>query len=192
MKSSEIFSSVPPIGFTGLEPLYHLPMVHKLSWVLSYMACRGLQKHVEPNQPINIPLFEQESIIFHDYHLTNSVTFLSLIIIVFLSFKTKYVYVSFRVSYLIPAADGWLYWFQPALVSRVLGPVPHRDDGFISQILWKYVALIWEKIIIRSCHNFAHTMTAGLSWHVQSYFFIGSLYSRLEQQEFQKISIMSS
>ena len=33
--------------------------------------------------------------------------------------------------------------------------------------------LMW-KIMIRSCHNFAHAMTAQLSWHVQNSGMIGS------------------
>ena len=40
--------------------------------------------------------------------------------------------------------------------------------------------------MIQSSHNFAHAMTAQLSWHVQDYDLIGSLESKLEHQEFQQ------
>ena len=46
-----------------------------------------------------------------------------------------------------------------------------------------YDVVIW-KIVIRSCHNFAHAMTAELSWHVQNYDMIGMLESELEQKAF--------
>ena len=46
-----------------------------------------------------------------------------------------------------------------------------------------YDVVIW-KIVIKSCHNFAHAMTAELSWHVQNYDMIGMLESELEQKEY--------
>ena len=42
------------------------------------------------------------------------------------------------------------------------------------------------KIIIQSSHNFAHAMTAELSWHVQNCNLIGSLEWKLEQIKFSQ------
>ena len=53
-----------------------------------------------------------------------------------------------------------------------------------------YLVLSW-KIIIESVHNFAHAMTATLSWHVQNYDLIGWLESKSEQTNLGEISIMS-
>ena len=50
------------------------------------------------------------------------------------------------------------------------------------------VVLAW-KILNGSGHNFAHAMTAVLSWHVQNYDLIVSPESKLEQNKF---SILSS
>ena len=44
----------------------------------------------------------------------------------------------------------------------------------------------WIKIMTRSGHNFAHAMTARLSWHVQNYDLIASLESKLEQKYFSQ------
>ena len=43
-----------------------------------------------------------------------------------------------------------------------------------------FVALTWQ-IMIQSSHNFAHAMTAELSWHVQNFDLIGSLEWNFEQ-----------
>ena len=49
-----------------------------------------------------------------------------------------------------------------------------------------------RNIMIPSGENFAHVMTAQLSWHVQNYDLIRSLESKSEHKEFFKISVMSS
>ena len=49
--------------------------------------------------------------------------------------------------------------------------------------LKNHVTLKW-KIMIRICHNFAHAMTAELSWHVQNCDMIGWSESKLELKYF--------
>ena len=57
------------------------------------------------------------------------------------------------------------------------------SSKFKSYINTHFFAHAWI-MIIRSGHNFAHVMTAKLSWHVQSYDMIELLKWRLEQQEY--------
>ena len=53
----------------------------------------------------------------------------------------------------------------------------------VSKLVNIHVDLTW-KITIRSGHNFAHVMTAQLSWHVQNYDLIGSSESWIKQKTF--------
>ena len=53
----------------------------------------------------------------------------------------------------------------------------------ITNFLKIFVALMWKRMI-QSGHNFAHAMTAQLSWHVQNCDLIGWLESKLWQKKF--------
>ena len=58
-----------------------------------------------------------------------------------------------------------------------------NNDPIRSQ-LW---CLLW-KIMIQSGHNYAHAMTAELSWHVQNCDLLGSIELKSEQKEFSRNS----
>ena len=62
----------------------------------------------------------------------------------------------------------WLKWLPNHFTNRLW--------IYNLNIIKIHVALTW-KIMIKSCHNFAHVTTAELSWHVQSCDLIGSLDS---------------
>ena len=72
-----------------------------------------------------------------------------------------------------------------------MGPIPQRVYEFIIEMLWKLFRSNF-KLMIKSGHNFAHAMTAELSWHVQNSDLIIQLFFIQEQHAFYKISIMSS
>ena len=64
-----------------------------------------------------------------------------------------------------------------------------------SNFLETCIALLWN-MMTQSGHNFAHVMTAQLSWHVQNCDLIGSMQTKLKyklnKKKFRKISVMSS
>ena len=61
------------------------------------------------------------------------------------------------------------------------GPISLTNCELIIQLL---MLVFTGKIMIRSGHNFAHVMTAELSWHVQICGLISSLESWWKQREF--------
>ena len=58
--------------------------------------------------------------------------------------------------------------------------LPEHSRFYNPNLANMFVALTWQ-IMIQAGHNFAHAMTAELSWHVQNFDLIGSLESNFEQ-----------
>ena len=63
--------------------------------------------------------------------------------------------------------------------------IGHHTDDISCKILiwWILFYVIIHVQVTRSLHNFAHAMTAQLSWHVQNFVVIVSLKSELEINE---------
>ena len=87
---------------------------------------------------------------------------------------------------------GLCGWKWPQLIIICLGGKV-RDSVWktvyelVNLILLKIYIAGMRNIMIQSGHNFAHAMTAELSWHVQNYYLIKSVESKLEQNECSQI-----
>ena len=57
---------------------------------------------------------------------------------------------------------------RPVYFPWCMGAISQMVYELKIQILWKFMLLLCGKIMIRSCHNFAHVTTAVLLWHVQN------------------------
>ena len=66
------------------------------------------------------------------------------------------------------------------------GPISQMVCELIIQILAKFQVTFMWIIMVQSSHNFAHAMTAQLSWHVQTCDMIGSIQLKLKQYEFSQ------
>ena len=61
------------------------------------------------------------------------------------------------------------------------GPVPQKNYQVMPEIFHIVFYFLILIPMIQSDHNFAHAMTAELSWHEHIYDMIGSLFFALEQ-----------
>ena len=76
------------------------------------------------------------------------------------------------------------HWQQPPWFPSTWDPTTHFTNNSWAQnpnLAKIHIALIW-KIIIQSSHNFAHAMTAQLSWHVQNYDLTGPLQLKIKAE----------
>ena len=80
----------------------------------------------------------------------------------------------------------------PSQLLMYLRRISHRVYQHIIEISWKFLLIKVLIVMIQSGLKFAHGMTAKLSWHVQFWDVIYSLFCHLRERYFYEILIKSS
>ena len=99
-------------------------------------------------------------------------------------------------SFVLPWILPWSHRWPQTKVAVFLCKAMKTSGTHFTSSFWAHnpnlikmcVTLTWQAMIC-SGHNFAHAMTAQLSWHVQICDLIGSLHSKLKWKNFQDFSL---
>ena len=190
--SQNIFFSITKKYFFWLIPLRRTDRILKISWYEVFAKGFKSRCHSKKWTPYQYIVDKTENWSMNLSHLVNiKIQFFILIYwqnikVTVWCIETSYEIVpiwgkiTLKVILITLSENHTLSFYFSAVLQRprdnpdIRNPFNKQGYGLIILILLKYTWLI-QKIMFQSSHNFAHAMTAKLSWHVHNCDLMGSL-----------------